>query len=80
MTLMLLRIGQNLSELSKKGTVIPDDATVADVTKAIFPNADVRTVTNADFEYIQIEQNDKWIADVNKDVWNEAFNGPWKRP
>ncbi len=58
---------------------IPDDATVADVVKVIFPNADVRKVTNADFEYIQIEQNDKWIADVNKDVWNAAFSGPRMR-
>lgn len=41
-----------------------------------FSNATIRRCKNEDFTYIEVEQNDKWIADFNIDWWNAEYQEP----
>jgi len=43
-----------------------------------FSNATIRRCKNKDFTYIEVEQNDKWIADFNIDWWNAEYKEPTK--
>lgn len=38
-----------------------------------FPNATTRICKNKGFIYIEVEQNDKWIADFDREWWNEEY-------
>ena len=41
-----------------------------------FPNATTRICKNKGFTYIEVEQNDKWIADYDLKWWNEEYIEP----
>jgi len=41
-----------------------------------FPNATIRKCKNKDFIYIEVEQNDKWIADFDMEWWNAEYKEP----
>ena len=41
-----------------------------------FPNATARICKNKGFTYIEVEQNDKWIADFDIEWWNAEFKEP----
>lgn len=52
---------------------ITGNLTNGDVIKAMFPNAITRIFKNTDFTYIEVEQNDKWIADFDIEWWNAPY-------
>ena len=41
-----------------------------------FSNATIRRCKNKDFTYIEVEQNDKWIADFDMEWWNAEYKEP----
>lgn len=41
-----------------------------------FSNATIRRCKNKDFIYIEVEQNDKWIADFDIEWWNAEYQEP----
>lgn len=41
-----------------------------------FPNATARIIENKDFRYIEVEQNDEWIADFNIEWWHSEYKEP----
>lgn len=43
-----------------------------------FSNATIRRCKNKDFTYIEVERNDKWIADFNKEWWEAECKEPIK--
>lgn len=45
-------------------------------TLNVFPNATTRIVENEGFTYIEVEQNDKWIADFDMEWWNAEYKEP----
>lgn len=49
--------------------------TNGDAIKAMFSNAITRIFKNTDFTYIEVEQNDKWIADFDIEWWNAPYEG-----
>ena len=71
--LLPYEVETGLARAVKIGTVIPDDATNGEVIMAMFPNAIIRIVDNEGFPYIEMEQNDSWIADSNIDFWNAPY-------
>ena len=38
-----------------------------------FPNATARIIEDKDFRYIEVEQNDEWIADFNIEWWHSEY-------
>ena len=41
-----------------------------------FPNVTTRILETKGFRYIEVEQNDKWIADFDIDWWNAECDEP----
>ena len=39
-----------------------------------FSNATIRKCKNKDYTYIEVEQDDKWIADFNIEWWHSEYN------
>ena len=47
--------------------------TNGEMIETLFPNAIIRICKNTDFTYIEVEQNDKWIADFDIEWWNALY-------
>ena len=41
-----------------------------------FPNATTRICKNKGFTYIEVEQDDKWIADFDIEWWHSKYEEP----
>ena len=50
-----------------------EERTNGDVIKAVFPNAVTRIFKNTNLTYIEVEQNDEWIADFDIEWWNAPY-------
>lgn len=50
-----------------------DGMTNGEVIETLFPNAITRICKIPNFTYVEVEQNDKWMADFDIEWWNARY-------